>query len=38
MKSQPKKEKYTNDSVGLRVRLMVRGACLPVRGSRGMEI
>ena len=32
-----KNEKYANDSVGARVRLMVRGGCLPVRGSKGME-
>ena len=31
MKSQPKNEKYANGSVG--ARLMVRGGCLPVRGS-----
>ena len=37
MKSQPKNEKYANGSVGARVRLMVRGGCLPVRGSKGME-
>ena len=37
MKSQPKNEKYANGSVGARVRLMVRGGCLPVRGSTGME-
>ena len=37
MKSQPKNEKYANCSVGARVRLMVRGSCLPVRGSKGME-
>ena len=30
MKSQPKNEKYANGSVGARVRLMVRGGCLPV--------
>ena len=38
MKSQPKNEKYANVSVG--ARLMVRGGCLPVRGSKlskGME-
>ena len=35
MKSQPKHEKYANGSVG--VRLMVRGGCLLVRGSKGME-
>ena len=38
MKSQPTNEKYANGSVGARVRLMVRGGCLPVRGSEGMEI
>ena len=39
MKSQPKKnrEKYANGSVGARVRLMVRGGCLPVSCSKGME-
>ena len=37
MKSQPKNEKYANGSVGARVRLMVRGGCLPVRGSKGMD-
>ena len=37
MKSQPKNEKYANGSVGARVRLMVRGGCLPPRGSKGME-
>ena len=37
MKSQPKNEKYANGSVGVSVRLMVRGGCLPVRGSKGME-
>ena len=37
MKSQPKNEKYANGSVGARLRLMVRGGCLPVRGSKGME-
>ena len=37
IKSQPKNEKYANGSVGARVRLMVRGGCLPVRGSKGME-
>ena len=35
MKSQPKNEKYANDSVG--ARLMVRGGCLPARGSKGVE-
>ena len=37
MKSQPKIEKYANISVGARVRLMVRGGCLPVRGPKGIE-
>ena len=37
VKSQPKNEKYANGSVGARVRLMVRGGCLSVRGSKGME-
>ena len=32
-----KYEKYANGSVGARVRLMVRGGCLPVRGSKGMD-
>ena len=35
MKGQPKNEKYANGSVGARVSLMVRGGCLPVRGSKG---
>ena len=26
-----------NGSMGARVRIMVRGGCLPVRGSKGME-
>ena len=30
MKSQPKNDKYVNGSVVARVRLMVRGGCLPV--------
>ena len=38
VKSQPRNEKYANGSVGARVRLMVRGSCLPVRGFNGMEI
>ena len=37
MKCQPKNEKYANIRVGARVRLMVRGGCLPVRGYKGME-
>ena len=37
MKGQPRNEKYANGSMGARVRLMVRGGCLPVGGSKGME-
>ena len=37
MKSQPKHEKYTKGRVEAIVRLMVRGGCLPVRGSEGLE-
>ena len=37
MKSQPKNEKHAIVSVGARVRLMVRGGFLPVRGSKGIE-
>ena len=37
MKSQPEKGKYANGSVEARVRLMVRGGCLPVRGSKGLN-
>ena len=33
---QVQNEKYANGSVGERVRLMVRGGCLSVRGSKGM--
>ena len=36
--SQPKNEKYANGRMGARGRLMVRGGCLPVRGSKGMEL
>ena len=32
-----KNDKYAHGSVGARVRLMVRGGCQPVRGSKGME-
>ena len=35
---QPENEKYANVSVGARVTLMVGGGCLPVRGSKGMEL
>ena len=38
VKSQPKNEKYSNGSVGARVRLMVSGGCLPLIGSKRMEI
>ena len=38
VKSQPKNKKCANLCVGAKVRLMVRGGCLPVRGSKGMEI
>ena len=37
MESQQKNEKYANGSMGARVRLLVRGGCLPVRGFKGME-
>ena len=32
----PRNESFTDGSVGARVRLMVRGGCLPVRGSERM--
>ena len=35
IKNQQKSEKYTNGSMGARVRLMIRGGCLPVRGRIG---
>ena len=35
--SHPTNEKYANGSVGARVRLMVRGGSLPVRGSKVIE-
>ena len=38
MKSRSKNETYANGSVGARVRLMVRRGCLPVRGSKGLEL
>ena len=31
VRSQSKNEKYANGSVGVRVRLMLRGGCLPVK-------
>ena len=37
LKSQPKNDTYANGSVGVRVRLIIRGGCLPVRGFKGME-
>ena len=37
MKSQTKKEKYVNGSLGAIVRLMVKGGCLPVRGFKGSQ-
>ena len=37
MKSQPNNEKYANSSVRARVKLMVRGGCLPISGSKIME-
>ena len=37
VKRQPNNEKYTNGSVGERVRLIVRGGCLRVRSFTGME-
>ena len=33
MKESPRNESFADGSVGVRVRLMVRGGCLPVRGS-----
>ena len=33
MKESPRNESFADGSVGARVRLMVRGGCLPVRGS-----
>ena len=37
VKSQQQNEKCANGSVGARVRLLVRGGCLPVKVSKGME-
>ena len=37
VKSQPNNEKYANGSGGEIVRLMDRGGCLPVRGSKGIK-
>ena len=36
MKRQPKNEKYANNSVGARVRLMVRGGCLNNNNKCGL--
>ena len=33
LKECPRRESFSGDSVGAKVRLMVRGGCLPVRGS-----
>ena len=40
MKRYPRNESFADGSVGARVRLMVRGACLSVRGieNDGIEI
>ena len=37
MKSQSKHEKSAIGSVGARVKLMVKGCCMPARGSKGLE-
>ena len=36
MKESPRNESFADGSVGARVRLIVRGECLPVRGSERM--
>ena len=36
IKDSPRNESFADGSVGARVRLMVRGGCLPVRGSERM--
>ena len=36
IKESPRNESFSDGSVGARVRLMVRGGCLPVRGSERM--
>ena len=38
VKSQPKNKTYTSGNVEMRVRLMVRGCCLLVKGSKGKEM
>ena len=37
MKECPRNERFADERVGAGVRLMVRGGCLPVRGSEGMK-
>ena len=37
MKECLRKESFLDDSVGAKVRLMVRGGCLPARGSETMK-
>ena len=37
MKESPRNESFADGSVGARVRLMVRGGCLPVRGSERIK-
>ena len=37
MKECPRRESFAADSVGAHVMLMVRGECLPVRGSGTMK-
>ena len=36
MKRCPRNESFADGSVGARVRLMVKGGCLPVRGTERM--
>ena len=36
MKKSQRNESFSDGSVGVRVRLMVRGGCLPVRGNERM--
>ena len=36
MKESPRNESFADGSVGARDRMMVRGGCLPVRGSERM--
>ena len=36
MKESPRNESFADGGVGVRVRLMVRGGCLPIRGSERM--